>query len=212
MRFIGDIHGCFTDYEKLTRGCDASIQVGDFGLGFPKEPVTYDKVTQKFTREKIPFLGPTHRFIRGNHDGPEACAAHPNWIADGTYENDMFFLGGGYSIDHAARTPGIDWWADEELSYSKLMWLMDRYERQKPRIMVSHEGPSSVIQTIFFDELGWAKIGAWPSRTSSALQEMFLVHQPDYWLFGHWHNRQERTINGTKFIALGEMDYVDLDV
>ena len=34
MRFIGDVHGKFTQYKRLIADVPASIQVGDMGVGF----------------------------------------------------------------------------------------------------------------------------------------------------------------------------------
>lgn len=100
MRFIGDTHAKFGSYQAIALGADASIQVGDFGAGFAE----------------IPDLGPNHRFIRGNHDNPALCRAHPNWIPDGHSENGMFFMGGATSVDRHSRCEGVDYWADEEMS------------------------------------------------------------------------------------------------
>lgn len=43
IRFIGDVHCKWSKYEKLIKGCDRSVQVGDFGVGFidPKTEKPY---------------------------------------------------------------------------------------------------------------------------------------------------------------------------
>src|SRR5262245_14865759 len=35
------------------------------------------------------------RFIRGNHDNPNVCRRHTQWIPDGHLEDSMMFIGGG---------------------------------------------------------------------------------------------------------------------
>src|SRR5260370_16253241 len=81
IRFIGDTHAKFPLYRAIATApvetddptnkiFAPSIQVGDFGMGFRTAPI----------------LAPDHRFIRGNHDNPQLCAEHPNWIAVGAVE------------------------------------------------------------------------------------------------------------------------------
>jgi hypothetical protein len=38
MRLIGDIHGKFSQYKRIIKDCQASIQVGDMGVGFRSWP------------------------------------------------------------------------------------------------------------------------------------------------------------------------------
>ncbi len=66
MHFIGDVHGYVKTYLKYInrRIKGPSIQVGDMGMGFVKFPDSWDD---------------QHTFIRGNHDDPEVCQAHPNY-------------------------------------------------------------------------------------------------------------------------------------
>ena len=73
------------------------------GLGFSGVYLPHDEVMN-------------HKFIRGNHDDPQACREHPYWIKDGLIENDIMYIGGAWSIDREYRTEGVSWWRDEELS------------------------------------------------------------------------------------------------
>jgi hypothetical protein len=50
------------------------------------------------------------------------------------------------------------------------------------------------------------------TRTGEALQAMFDIHKPDYHFFGHWHVTKQMDIQGTRFVCLGELDYVDVDL
>jgi predicted phosphodiesterase len=188
MRYIGDVHGKMKQYVAITQGIEASIQVGDFGAGF----------------SPLPNIDINHRFIRGNHDDPAICAKSPNWIPDGTIDNDTFFVGGAYSIDKDDRTIGRDWWDDEEISWGKLNELIDVYANVKPRIMVTHDCPRQIATTL------WSFLLTGGSRTSSALQAMLEIHQPEIWLFGHYHTNINKVINGTQFICLAELEYIDI--
>ena len=189
MRFIGDTHSKWEQYLPLTEGVD-SIQVGDFGIGF----------------RKVPDINPRARFIRGNHDNPELARNHPNWIKDGLIENDMMLIGGAFSIDREWRTEGVDWWPDEELTIPDLQQLLDIAIAVKPRIIVTHDCPESIIPYLFPRALPIR------SRTQQALDAVLHSVKPALWIFGHWHYDRDVTIDGTRFICLDELSYIDVDL
>lgn len=214
-RFIGDIHGTYNknEYYHLTETCDKSIQVGDLGLGF--SPGDDQSMFDEIDRSK-------HFFIRGNHDNPEVCERQSNHIESGhSDDHGIFFLNGGWSIDGPGcpwcpsygnsgmlprRTDGINWWSNEEHEQSELDAFIEEYKDCKPRIIVSHEGPRTATVNMF------NPTGEWNSRTAIALEDMYQAHQPDLWIFGHWHKRKDLTIDKTRFICLEECGYIDLEV
>jgi hypothetical protein len=216
-RIVGDIHGQFNEYSfydlEIGRTRHAgdpappmrSVQVGDFGIGFAAE---YWHGMVNDWMEK----NPEHRFIRGNHDDPAQCKKMRNYIADGTVEGDVMYIGGAWSIDHAMRIEGRDWWRDEELSVMEFDRIAKIYEETKPRVMITHDCPTMVALDMFVKE----GLGLGPhlikTRTSEYLQFMFDMHQPELWFFGHWHVTRTKEINGTKFHCLGVHEYVDIDL
>lgn len=206
MRFIGDVHSKYKQYKRIIKECSASIQVGDLGLGFIW-PATMRPMQNPphyaMTRGK-------HRFIRGNHDNPYRCRQHSQWIPDGTVEGDMMLVGGGVSIDVDQRVEGLTWWRDEELSATELLPIVDRYLLERPKIMVSHECPEEIAEILLVLS-GRRKLDI-PSRTRQAFQSMFEAHQPDIWIFGHWHHSFNQVIEGTRFICLAELETIDIDI
>lgn len=192
-RFIGDVHARFGEYSQLIKGCERSIQVGDFGLGFRKSPV----------------IGPEHRFIRGNHDDPTLCKEHPNWIEDVSVRDGVYFLGGGLSIDRQLRVEGVSWWADEELSINQLFDAIDGFKAISPSVVVTHDCPETVADVIG-KHRGY-KLD-FPSRTCRTLDSMFHLHQPKLWIFGHWHVSLDQVVNGTRFICLNELQTIDINL
>jgi predicted phosphodiesterase len=48
------------------------------------------------------------------------------------------------------------------------------------------------------------------TRTGLALQAMFEIHQPEVWLFGHWHINKVQKIGATNFICLAELSFIDI--
>jgi len=71
INFISDIHGEFKKFREWTKTMDYSLQLGDMGLGFPKDE-----------RDKYFVKDLNHRWIRGNHDDPAVCRMKPNYLGD----------------------------------------------------------------------------------------------------------------------------------
>ncbi len=198
MRFIGDVHGKFDQYKEIAEAAPASIQVGDFGVGFAP----------------VPEMGSTHRFIRGNHDDPDACRTLPRWIEDGAYEDGIFFMGGATSIDKHSRVEGVEYWPGEEMPIKAQMEMIDRYEAivqsgQPVKAIVSHELPENIARIIFAERLERLNEG---SRTRQALEALHSIYAPELWIFGHWHKSVDTVIGGTRFICLNELEYVDINI
>lgn len=217
-RIVGDIHGKFNDYTFFSLGVgrtyhrgdvpppERSVQVGDFGIGFYKD--YWHGMVDDWQKEY-----PGHRFIRGNHDNPAKCKEMTGYIPDGTIEGDVMYIGGAWSIDHDMRIEGKSWWRDEELSIEELNQLYDVYVDKKPRVMITHDCPTSVAWEMFLSKgLGMFGEGQTKTRTGEALQAMFEAHKPEEWYFGHWHQTRKAEILGTKFHCLGELDYVDVEL
>ena len=201
LGLIGDVHGDMDKYLALTEslGTIPSIQVGDFGAGFVS----------------LPKLNLQHRFIRGNHDSPDVCRTHPNYLGDyGLLEPSTFYISGAESIDKAYRTIGISWWPEEELSYEELSAAIRLYMSVKPNTVISHECPLVAAR----DMLSKLYIGVSPrgdkgqSRTAQALQVMFEKHQPLNWYFGHYHFKREFRIGRTTFRCVAEKELAIVEV
>ena len=200
MHFIGDIHaqmlGSFSAYRRIIKRLPRSIQLGDLNLGVDK------KLDKGF-----PNAHPDHMFIRGNHDNPEVCRQLQSHLGDYGYleDDDIFFVGGGYSIDKDQRVIGINWWPDEELGYQQCAEAISLYMEKRPRIAISHECPSSVR-----DLFSTLSLQIRPSRTSVALQDMLDAHRPRFWVFGHHHETRHVEIDGTVFLCVGSSDVKEI--
>lgn len=209
-RLIGDVHGYFDRYKKILKESPyPTIQVGDMGVGFRKRYLDGAIAYSANPPYEKMFEG-HHRFIRGNHDNPETCRNHTQWIADGTVQDNAMFIGGALSIDKDYRTEGYDYWSDEELSDVELDALVTQYIETKPEIMITHECPQS-IASCFGGVYGIKLDPRFDSRTRHAFDRMFGVHSPKLWVFGHWHNKLDYLDRGTRFVCLPELEYIDVD-
>lgn len=209
-RIVGDIHGMFNDYRahSLHTWEGPSIQVGDFGIGFGQSDYWLDTVKQYQNNHQA-------RFIRGNHDNPALCKTLPGYIQDGRVEDHTMFIGGAWSIDHAWRTEGVSWWRDEECSVEQFNQLIDTYAMVRPRVMITHDCPSEAAYEIFAKRgllLGGYGAKLEKTRTATAFQAMFDIHQPDFWFFGHWHVTTHLKLGNTHFQCIGELDHIDFDL
>lgn len=204
MLLIGDIHGMFHEYRMKIRSSRAerSLQLGDFGLGFPNSQNHFDISDEKGT----------HLFIRGNHDNPMVCRKDKYYAGDyGVLEGSffggcfdkLFFVSGAWSIDQAWRTENVSWWKEEQLSLKELENAIDKYKEVEPEVVCSHDCPTVVLYYIHPGRVI-------PTRTSQALDEMFLTRKPNYWIFAHHHISWRKNIDGCTFVCLNELETLDI--
>lgn len=194
VTLIGDLHGKYRRYHEIIREKDRfpyTIQLGDFG---------FDYETLKNVDPK------NHVFIGGNHENYDKVESVPNYLGDFGHMNDFngldfFYYRGAYSIDIKYRTIGIDWWAQEQVNIEGFMKARELYRSIKPDVVLTHDCPETIApyllppgSQIYQNTTGWA------------LQELFNIHQPKIWRFGHFHKSWQMTINGTNFRCLNELE------
>ena len=198
MIVIGDVHGKTDQYLKLLirRHGEPSVQLGDFGIGFPGD-------------EPLPPLPANAWFFRGNHDNPEEARSHKNYLGEygcRTIDGiEFFFLSGAWSSDQWLRTEGLNWWRDEELSYTDLQAAVELFAKMKPDIVLTHDGPEEAIRALLADQFAHKEFAR--TATGGALNAMLDAHRPRTWIFGHWHTRFRQRIGGTEFRCLPELSW-----
>lgn len=203
VTFIGDVHGKTDQYQKKLRqqyGGQSTFQIGDMGIGFQGTPGLHRDIMD----------GGDHRWIRGNHDDPQKCRESIGYAGDYGWDprKNLFWLAGAFSIDYMYRVPGKSWWADEELSYPDLVNAIQLYEKVKPKYVATHEAPTEAATWLLTQAVpGFRgeKLRCGDSRTSVALQQMFNFHQPEEWVFGHYHIDKSFLWKGTKFTCVNEL-------
>jgi len=204
MLLIGDIHARWNGYIDILKssGAKKSLQLGDFGLGFPYGILDID----------LSEVKGTHQFLRGNHDNPKVCRKSKHYIGDygileGDYMDGMFtelmYISGAWSIDKDWRTPGVDWWEEEELSYQELDEAVQFYIKKKPSIVCSHDCPTYILSHLYGSRVI-------PTRTGQAMDAMLDYCKPNYWFFGHHHQSFVRNIGGCTFVCLNELQTLDI--
>jgi predicted phosphodiesterase len=194
---IGDAHGQYDRYVKMARKRDHTVQIGDLG----------------FKYGCLENLDPdAHKLVAGNHDNYDKIAEYPHYLGDWGFHTlggtEFFFLRGAYSIDRDQRTIGIDWWSEEEIKIESFMEARIAYRERRPRIVVTHTCPEN-LSPAFLDPRKGHRV--YYSRTGWMLEELFNIHKPELWVFGHYHVSRTVEEQGTKFICLNELETLDVE-
>ena len=190
LTIIGDTHGKLTEYFNIVKQHKYTLCVGDFG--FANE---YNELNRSGLDWK------NHKILRGNHDDynwPSPFVL-PDFGVEKLDEIEFFFVRGANSIDKHLRTPYQSWWPNEQLDYSQAQEAAQLYSEIKPNLIITHDCPSCIVQKMFTYQ---------PIRsyTGDLLDQLFHVHQPALWIFGHHHKSIQKNISGTLFVCLNELE------
>jgi hypothetical protein len=193
FRIIGDVHGHYERYHLLLRKAKFTLQIGDFGFDYS----TLASVDSE-----------RHRIIGGNHDNYDEVGKCPNFLGNyGVHSvpgfGDLFFVRGAFSIDRHQRIEGLDWWPEEELPMRTCYDALEEYMLIQPDFVVTHACPTTIVPHVT------ASLHIKPARTCQLLEQMFAFHQPKRWVFGHYHRSWSKTIDGTSFTCLDELECLD---
>lgn len=150
-----------------------------------------------------------HNFFKGNHNDYSVQSQYD--LGDFgiiPQSSDIFFIRGAWSIDRKYRLEGVSWWPQEELNFEESQKAYEAYCSAKPKIMLTHEAPLSIIHHLDLD-VNFARMMGHnvdnpciQTRTNSLLEKCLQYHRPELWIFGHFHRDFDKTIEGTRFICL----------
>ena len=205
MRIIGDIHGKVAQYCSIVGDpdCTHSVQIGDFGFR-----TQYEYRDQFFESENIEG---EHVFFGGNHDN---YGQLPDWhlgdFGRVPFDDSVYYIRGAMSIDKQNRTSGRDWFPEEELGLRSQLKCKAHLQKvmqsdDAPSVMLSHEAPDCISKKLF-DKM------VLNTSTGSFLTYVWETYKSniDLWIFGHWHEAVTQDIEGTTFMCLPELGYVDI--
>lgn len=209
LRVIGDVHGHIAKYINIVQDAERdmidTLQIGD--LGFRNSFLGVERFRESAR------LHQHHYLIKGNHDLYDNKLP---WHLDdyGCIPNrpDSFYLRGGFSIDWRQRVEGLDYFKHEEVSVEMGREAIEMYSKVKPEYMFSHECPRSIVNK--FNNPGILKMfgynpDTFTTRTSEILEEMFKIHKPKAWYFGHYHKNWSQNVNGCQFRCIAELATCD---
>lgn len=217
--YLGDCHGRLSSVDKVVqsaeaRGVKAIVQVGDFSVFWPGPKDALDRwIIKRAQRDwKIEILT-----CGGNHDnwelfdelaeeqGTDKVELYPNsgvfYVKRGSLieigGKSHLFLGGAETTDKADRHEGFNLWEHrEEPSKEEFDVFFERFDRDKPEIIVTHDAPLRVK---------FKRLRRNTSVTPNMLENTLKLskHKPKRWYFGHHHKLDKWKIGGTKFYCCG---------
>ncbi|WPH57826.1 hypothetical protein [Mycobacterium phage WXIN] len=217
---LGDTHGntnwtAWAIEYAAENGCDAIIQVGDFGLGWDQGQF-FRAVNEALVEHDI-----TLYWVDGNHENHDALSkrvvAHAGssdpadrvpWSYDETpriihlprghrwewWGVAWMALGGAASVDRLNRTPGLSWWPGETLATEDIEYASRPGDVD---VVIAHDAPYGV---------DIPKIGIGTPNTDSGFPHMCLVEsgehrravravvdavRPRLYIHGHYHLRYQ---------------------
>lgn len=208
----GDVHNSkdigklsteiFTEQKELTKE-DILIVCGDFGLPWTIGESKKDKYWLDWLQDKT-F---TTMFVDGNHENFDALEQYPEVVKKGALchklrdsvyhikrgevlhinNKNIFCFGGATSIDKLHRKEFINWWKQEEPSFSEISYGIDNLlKMDRVDIIFTHEVPYSVLESI--EEI---KLMPHASYTVNKVLDSFYNIAKDKdltsWYFGHHH-------------------------
>lgn len=193
LGFLGDIHTNHfvleqADAEFARLGCVAGIQVGDLGW-YPFSVPYFNQIKLQLPWYWIPG---NHEYFPYLNDYTTVTEVAPNlfYVPKGIrLELDgrqILFVGGGASVDKAWRTPGKDWFPEENISDEELKRID---VRQPVDILVTHAAPQSLVDR-HLDRNNLRMFGlptSWVDPNAIKLEEVWrLLNYPTI-IFGHYH-------------------------
>lgn len=230
MIFIGDVHGKTNELTHRLLGPEfynkRAFQLGDMGIGFRgvklrefprkyflwirgnhdrpdwcREHPNYAGDFGYLEEEKLFFLGGAWSIDK------EWRVPGESWWED--EELSYKELDEAYQL-YVRVKPRIV--ATHEAP-SKAAWSMlsvfGEFRKSEGGVYIPHAPcPTDQSVAVKGDEYEYykAKLGCVNTRTSQALQRMFEEHQPEYWMYGHYHLTRTFKIGGTEFTCLNELD------
>jgi len=193
ITILSDVHGKkrrLNEVIRQTKRHEYIVQLGDLDFNY----------------DHLNSVDPNNfKVIGGNHDNYDTIANMPHYLGDFGYSSlngiDFFFIRGAYSIDRAYRTVGINWWDKEQLTIDQFDECFKLYAEIKPDIIISHDCPEFLTRELI-------PLGApvYHNCTSWALGEIYKIHQPKQWFFGHYHISWENQVGNTLFKCLNELE------
>jgi hypothetical protein len=199
---IGDLHGNTQRHLEIINKFPSqeTIQLGDYGFSKQHSFFLNNVDTNK------------HKVLFGNHDdynfinekhslGNYGC----RYVT--TKDNEvkkLFWYRGAWSIDRKFRTKDIDWWEEEEIKDESLIKEIKLfYLKERPDIVISHDCPRIIYPQLF-------NIFGDTSITSLVLYQLYELHQPKEWYFGHHHKNKQMMYENTLFRCINTDDYLEL--
>lgn len=183
------------------------LHAGDFGIWGGQHGTAYlDRVDKSLTRydAHIYVVEGNHEdfhllhALAGSSDPRHAVQLRPTitWLPRGfrwTWHGRTWLaLGGAVSVDRVARTPGVDWFPEEQITEAQTHRIMDDGPAD---VMLCHDAPAAVPLRLPPPPQWWdLRDLARSDRHRERLQAIVEVVQPTHLIHGHYHLEHDTVI------------------
>jgi DNA repair exonuclease SbcCD nuclease subunit len=228
---IGDVHGKFDQLVlKMKVVLEGNtgvnfVQVGDFGLGFEKPVVDWNRLYD--VNSMLQKSNSMLYVIRGNHDNP----AFWDWGTSFHFSNIEFipddctrliedkvcyFVGGAVSVDRSRRRQGIDYWCGETYNPKPARYITDKID-----ILFTHDvyhpcSPytisNSVVVNYFadVDENLIEDLQISQSVMENLYNDIIQTNPNFVWYHGHYHESHVTNNNEQITHSLSELEFKEV--
>jgi len=181
------------------------LHLGDFGIWPGADGERYLSSVSAVLNQAEAQLG----FIDGNHEDFDQLAVLANRAEPGVpvaitpnivhlprgyrwrwHGRSWLACGGGVSLDRAARTPGADWWQEEEITPGQEAAITAGGHAD---VMVCHDCPSGVAHTFGRPPAWWDPADLARNQSHrQRLQRIADAVRPAHLMHGHLHRAYQR--------------------
>jgi len=194
------------------------VHLGDFGIWPGRSGSDYLAALDAALAQASAELW----FVDGNHEDfsqlarlrPDSSGREPVsnriWHLPRGYrwrwhDRDWLALGGAVSLDKAVRTPGRDWWPEEEITVRQAGAVIAAGPAD---VMITHECPAGVEHNFPPPPEWWAAADLRRNEAHrSLMREVVLAVQPRWLMHGHLHIGYQRKVD----LGAGPVEITGLD-
>lgn len=222
----GDWHGNTNWAVSVIRGLPTLLSnesprlilhCGDFGIWPGQAGHKYLQAVDRALEQ----AGAVLWFVDGNHEWfpaleQAAQVTGKGWIRDRIWHlprghrwswhgRTWLALGGGVSLDKAARTPGKTWWPQEEITHEQAAEIVAVGHAD---VMLTHDCPSAAHHEFPPPPPWWAPDDLNRNQQHRRLLQLVVDQvQPAHLIHGHLHRPYTRTVD----MGWGNVDVTGLD-
>lgn len=228
---IGDVHGKFdTLTSKIKEILEGNtgvnfIQVGDFGLGFEKPVVDWNRLFD--INSMLQKHNSMLYVIRGNHDNPAfwdwGCGYHfsniefiPDDCTRLIEDKVCYFVGGAVSVDRTRRRQGIDYWCGEKYDPKPVRYINDKID-----ILFTHDvyhpcspytiGRSDTVSYFAtYDEELIGDLEYSQAVMRNLYEDILKTNSTFSWYHGHYHESHVTNNDEQITHSLSELEFKEV--
>jgi hypothetical protein len=188
------------------------LQLGDFGIWPGPDGASYLAGLDAALASAEAELW----FIDGNHEDFTQLRPEPFQVTERIrylprghrwtwHDRTWLALGGAVSLDRARRTPGLDWWPEEEITWRQAGAVISAGPAD---VMITHECPAGIAHEFPPRPSWWAASDLRRNDAHRALmREVVLGVRPGWLMHGHLHIGYQREVD----LGAGPLQVTGLD-